>query len=510
VSTTVSPSANAQGPQPEQGIRMEFGVSEPCGLLHFMDSIAEERDEGPALSSFFQSQRKLDASDLGLIQRYKALSSAPGSQAEFISEAGRKRSLQKMLTRAACEHNEFDEFLAQAKEYCAPSYFDELKVVLLHFRPLYDEQIWRPCDPVLRRDVEWFKSNERSYARPLNKIHHLFESSLGTEQALKAVLIPVPYMVVHKDNKLRIRSDGANSEAMEPRFGVVSMNILAPETAAKYNDEWLNSQVSELNKCTLEGNSVMFHEFIHLVWAYRKPELKEPLFASFKRNDMKFNYDLLNEAQACALTAWFCKNIGKENEGGGYDNEYVVKYAVALRPVLEEYIGSNRSLDADYAIRAMKVFKETFPDWIQDPQVVLWSSQIVAEQDPAQLERDLAGHIFKFGSGDHQMRAIKGQSWDQKKTEFSANPEVNTIFFIQPNQLDLLAKNFEVPERVVKTLKEMTSRTGASSVLAATKLEKRWLIFCIADTLKEQEGELEALAKSTKMMPIIQAAETGH
>jgi len=502
-SIVFSPYSNAQEPQLEPGLRMEFGTSEPCGLLRFMDSIAEERDEGPALGSFFRSQRPLDAADLEQIQRYKALSSAPGSQVEFTTEAGRKRNLQKQLKTIACEFNEFDQFYEKAKRYCAPDYFSELKGVLTHFRPLYEQQIWLPCKPVLESDVDWFKSTERDWARPLEKIRRLFQSPLSTDPALKAILVPVPYMLIRQGNKIHIKSEAANSEASEPRFAMVSVNILAPETAAKYNDSWLTNEAQTINKCTLEGNSVLFHEFVHLIWAYRKQNLKKAFYDSFRKEDMIFNYDILNEAQACALAAWFYKNVsGKEDEGDWYDNKYVSRYAHALRPVLEEYIDLNHPMDGSYARKAMKVFEETFPDWQEDPQVVLWRSQIVAAQDPELLEKDLSGRIFKFNSGNHEMRVLKGKTWSGKRKEFLQNPRRNTIFFLKPNQLDLLSQYFGLSESVVSSLEKLRSGSScaAAALLAGIKTPQRWLIFCISDELKDQESALENLAKSQKMI----------
>jgi len=487
----------------EPVLHLEFGTSEPCGLLRFLDSIAEERGEGPALASFFRSQRQLNAEDLKQIQRYKALSSAPGSQLEFSSPAGQKVSLQQKLKATACEFNEFDRFYEKAEQFCAPSYFNEFKKILTHFRPVYEEQIWRTCKPVLHDDLDWFKSNEPKFARPLEQVRHLFQSSLGRKQAMHSTLIPVPMLVTRQGSGFRYRAESADSESVLPRFTMVSVSILDPATAARFNDARVNKEAQTFNECTLSGNCILIHESVHLLWAYRRQCLKKAFYDSFKKSDMIFNYDILNESQAAALSAWFYRNVtGKEDESDWYDNKYVSRFAHALRPLLENYIDSNRSLDQSYAEKAMKLFEETFPDWREDPQIVLWRSQIITGEDEEQLAEKLSARIFKFSSGNHEMRVVNGKTWNDLGKEFLSNPKRNTVFFLKPNQLDLLSNYFQMPENVVEKLKQL--RLGSSSsdaeLLAGIRTPQRWLIFCISDELKSQKTALENLAKRAKMI----------
>ncbi|MBX9725003.1 MAG: hypothetical protein K2X81_26605, partial [Candidatus Obscuribacterales bacterium] len=156
-----------------------------------------------------------------------------------------------------------------------------------------------------------------------------------------------------------------------------------PDTVAGFNDPRVN------NNCTLEDNDNLIHEFAHCLWAFRNPEFKKSLLAVFDKNGRQFNYDLLNESQAAAIQAWFYEQVrGKVKQGRWYDNQYVDKYAKALLPVLRKYVNhgsASLTLSAeDYAQEAMQAFDKTFPDWHDDPQIVLWRSQIV--QSPASEE----------------------------------------------------------------------------------------------------------------------------
>lgn len=468
--------ANSNGAEPS--LRLEFVVSEPLALLRFINGISRQPDEGTAYYDFLIQHHKLGKSDKALIWRYVRMRKYNKSEYELPS--GRKLSYHQRLMATACNTRTFDDFFKEAKTYSDPGDFQTLLVVLNHFRPIYEAIIWKPFSPQLMRDMAWFRKNEPLFARPLEPIASLFHSSAGRKQPLKAVLIPAPTEVRKEGNGFHFISS-AFSENLD--LGVAqSIEIIPPDTIAALNDPRVN------NDRTLADNDGLIHEFTHTIWAFRDPEFKKKLIASFQKSNRQFNYDLLNESQASAVASWFYKQIkGKDKPGRWYDNTYVDRYSKAILPVLESFAnaGSNApSLDADeYAQKAADAFDKAFPDWREDPQVMLWRSQII--QSPLSsdtLVDELNDELFVFSGGDHQVRLVKGESWSDKFKNYSSRPGMTTIFLLDPGQIGTLQKHFALSSELVQELDSLVKQNNVSekAVVKALRSGDRELIFSIS------------------------------
>lgn len=317
----------------------------------------------------------------------------------------------------------------------------------------------------------------------------MFKSSAGQKQALKATLVPVP---------TEVKPDGSGFHYISAAFSenldltvVMSQGIVPPDVIAGFNNPRVN------NDRALDDSDGLIHEFTHMLWAFRDPEFSKELLAIFDKNDRQFNYDLLNEAQAAALQAWFHKQVqGKDKTGRWYGNKYVDRYAKALLPILMEYGSSTTTstLSAeDYAQKAMKAFDQTFPNWQEDPQIILWRSQIVqAPLSADDLAESLNEKLFDFAGGNHKIILVKGETWPAKVANFSKNPRMTTVFMLYKNQTDILQKHFGFGEDLVRELKELENKNKDSelALVKAVRVGQRWLVFSIASKQAAQKQGL--------------------
>lgn len=145
-------------------LRLEFNISETCGLLRFIEGISGQTDEGEGYSNFLSSHYKLNKVDKKLIRDYQWLRKA---KSEFQIPSGRKLNLFQQLMLLACSTRNFDEFFKAAKPCCSDLEFEILQQVMNHFRPLYEQLIWKPLSPQLNKDLGWFRTNEQEFSRPL-------------------------------------------------------------------------------------------------------------------------------------------------------------------------------------------------------------------------------------------------------------------------------------------------------------------------------------------------------
>ena len=475
-------------------VKIEFNISEPLGLLRFVNGISKQSDEGQSYYDFFILHHKLNKEDKELLRRYQRLQK---SDAEFEIPSGRKLSLHQRLTAAACSTKSFEDFFKEASQFCKNDEFDTLQVVMNHFRPVYEQLIWKPLSPQLNKDLAWFRTNEQAYTRLLATVALLFQSSAGREQPLKASLVPVPTEVKKEGNGFHFISS-AFSENLDLAV-VQSVEIVPADTIAGFNDPRVN------NNRSLEDNDGLIHELVHMLWAFRSPEFKKALLAAFEKSGRQFNYDLLNESQAAAIQAWFYRQVrGKDKSGRWYDNSYVDRYAKALLPILQEYVSADGSATVinadDYAQKAMKAFDTTFPKWQEDPQIMLWRSQIVqAPISSENLAADLNEKLFDFGGGDHRISLVKGETWPMKFAQYLKHPELTTVFLLHPNQIDLLHKYFGLGEQQVKELNEAVkdNKDSDKAVVKALHKGQQCLVFSIATRQPAQVQGLLDFARPT-------------
>ncbi len=478
-------------------IKIVFTSSEPLGLLRFISGISKQSDEGQSYYDFFLLHHKLNKHDIFMIRRYVRFRRA---KTEFAVASGRKLNLHQQLMALACNTKSFDEFFKSAKQYCDEDEYETLQLVMNHFRPLYEQIIWKPFLPQLNKDLAWFRDNESAFARPLETVATLFQSSAGREYPLKAALVPVPTEVKKEGNGYHFITS-ALSENLDSSV-VLSVGIVPPDTVAGFNDLRVN------NNCTLEDNDNLIHEFVHCLWAFRNQEFRKSLLAVFQKSGRQFNYDLLNESQAAAIQAWFYEQVhGKEKRGRWYDNQYVDKYAKALLPVLREYVNSSSSshvLSAeDYAQKAMQSFDTTFPNWHEDPQIVLWRSQIV--QSPSSEENladSLNDEMFDFSGGDHKVSLVKGDTWPNKASNCAKNPELTTIFLLHPNQIDVLQKYFGLEPKITDALQTLlqNQKDTDSPVVKMMKSGQQTFVFSISNRQKLQKQGLLDYAKKSSIL----------
>lgn len=480
--------------QAEPTLNIEFNISKACGLLRFISGVAKQSDEGTAYYDYLQAHHKLSKDDKHFIHEYQWLRK---SKAQFSTSSGRKLNFHQQLMALACNSKSLEDFYIASKRYCSEDEHEVLKQVMEHFRPIYEQLIWRPLSPQLNKDLFWYRDNEKSFARPLQSIARLFDSSAGAKQPLKATFVPVPVDVRAEGNGFCFSSN-AFSENLDSVV-VVSQGIVPPDLIAEYKDKRVN------NDRTLEDSDEIIHEFVHNLWSYRNSEFRQKLESLFLSNDRQFNYDLLNESQAAAIQAWFYKQVrGKDKSGPWYDNKYVDKYAKALLPVILEFVDSRKdeTLNAEqYAGKAFKAFDQTFPEWREDPQIQLWRCQIV--QSPLSSE-DLADElnekIFEFSSGEHRVSLVKGETWPDRYKNYLKEPHLTTAFLIYPNQLDVLQKYFELDLGVIRDLKAQLEKNKNNDLplVKAFRSDTRCLVFSIAAKQALQKQALIDYARPGK------------
>lgn len=478
-------------------LKVEFNTSEPLGLLRFINGICKQSDEGESYYNYFIAHHKLNKDDKELIRQYARFRRLHRSNEVFETASGRKLNLPAQLMSIACSTRSFEAFFKEAKQYCNEDEYAIVEETMNHFRPVYEQLIWKPFSPQLSKDVAWFRENEQSFSRPLETVARLYQSSAGRTHALKAVLVPVP-TEVEKLGKGFHFTTSAHSENLDVAV-IFSIGIVPPDAIASFNDARVN------NDRTLDDNDVLVHEFAHTLWGFRDLDFKKSLIAYFDKYGTQFNYDLLNESQAAAMQAWFYKQVHGKNKGGKwYDNSYVDRYAKALFPVLEQYadsVSSAGELNADdYAQKAIKTFEATFPNWQNDPQIILWRSQVVQSPLSADdLVDEFDEKMFEFGSGDHKVILVKGETWPDKFKNFSRSPHMTTIFLITPGQLDAIQKYFGLSDQITQELESLIckNKINDTAIVKAAKTEQRWLVFSIANRQTLQKQGLLDYARQT-------------
>jgi hypothetical protein len=132
--------------------------------------------------------------------------------------------------------------------------------------------------------------------------------------------------------------------------------------------------------------SIGMHEMSHVLFEEQSLVLQQQIDSLFTDSITpysKFAYHYIDEALATALgNGYAYKELaGEIDSAEWYSDFYINAYAKAIYPLTEQYINEKKQIDKSFVLKAIALFKQTFPNALYDYEPLLMTADIYFEDD---------------------------------------------------------------------------------------------------------------------------------
>ena len=323
----------------EDLIQLDIVISKPCGLVTFIDILADQPHVTKWVKDwYFRQSPKQAETDKEFISEYQELMGDP--EESYRDEIGTALTLGYKVVSIAANCETLDELLLNVRPIFETDRCDRLKRVFDHFEPIYEKLVWQPRLKELQGQVEQAQAllSQSNMLERLQLVRHFMRAPWIPGLPLIVCFIPLP-----------------EPDIKDPRvhggcLGRVQLVELLPGKKSR--------------KIQLD---VIFHEACHALWETRHDK-ETTVQVDFERVDGLFAYTELNEGMATALgQGWFYKLAFGKRKRKWYRDEIVEGYAKALFVLIASYIETRREMDEEFAFQATKIFKKRFPKLKERP-----------------------------------------------------------------------------------------------------------------------------------------------
>jgi hypothetical protein len=378
---------SARDPAP----KVLFQVNRLHGLYTFVWTLARR----PWASMPFTGQRFDTVSHRQLLEEFAYLlpfgGSPPGVRTESASPSW---NLDRLCAVAAGHASDIDDFQQRLAVWMPREDALRLVSILEKFCPIYDDLVWTPFEPCLRRWQRLLRGYARRHGLEalIGQIARFYATSWNPEVPFHVMLYPAP-------------TCGPYCSTVE--FDVVTLSVPdKPCDVARYL-------------------AVVTHEVCHSFNECREPRSKDPetMLAGNAEPLAVYGRLALNETLATAIgNGWAARRLtGRLPEGPWYDNWHIETFATALYPLVDEYLEGGRVLDNEFFDRALIAYRGAVGDRMWDYEnlfahVITLTDKAICRQ--GSVAARLAAHVDYLAnaeeldgiSEDHLERLLKGKA----------------------------------------------------------------------------------------------------
>ncbi len=357
VFSTYTASAKTALSSPATQLEVEFKTNEVHGLYNFVQGIAGgPGGTSPTLTELFENSDYNNDKNQVLIERYRKINvSYDYAFSEEVAHRHNKRQVTQLLVMASTQASDIDDFAQRIMGLLTNSDLMVLVETLNAFSPIYKELIWDKSQSQLKRNIRVLtdRAKQVDFGGRFAKASKFYNANWKAEIPFKVYLAPIP-------------QKGGFTTAT-PQGNIISYIISDFDDA----DGVL---------------AVVFHELAHLLYSSQSIELQAQLEESFLKHDSyhkAHSYQLLNEALATAIgNGWFYKETnGSLDKKEWYHSKYINQQAKAIYPLVEKYLLSGKSIDADFVDDYIDQYAKNFPKGYLQPESFLANVSFLADKD---------------------------------------------------------------------------------------------------------------------------------
>ncbi len=145
--------------------------------------------------------------------------------------------------------------------------------------------------------------------------------------------------------------------------------------------------------------SVGVHEMCHVLFEEQPLWIQQQLDSAFNKPSDKFAqlaYRYIDEALATSLGNGYAYKYlaGKLDTANWYNDTYINLYAKALYPLTTQYVDEHQQIDKAFVLKAIDIFKHTFPDALYDIDAAMMTSDSYFEDDVTEVIDEMRNKLY--------------------------------------------------------------------------------------------------------------------
>lgn len=240
--------------------------------------------------------------------------------------------------------------------------------------------------------------------------------------------------------------------------------------------------------------SIGMHEMSHVLFEEQPLLLQQQLDSVFTDSITpytKFAYHYIDEALATALgNGYAYKELtGEIDSAEWYNDVYINTYAKVLFPLVEQYVNNKQQIDQVFILKAMVLFKQTFPNALFDFDPLLMTTDVYFEDDITKEIDDIQSvlhHTFRVYNSNTSIPMNDKISLDNIKRS-----KETQVIIIHKNQI----QNLDKLKLIFKNLVALPAQKNM--LISFLDKNKRAVIIIIGEN-KEKAIEGVKLLKTQK------------
>lgn len=252
------------------------------------------------------------------------------------------------------------------------------------------------------------------------------------------------------------------------------------------------------HKDTYDMLAVGMHEMCHVLFEEQPLALQQSIDSAFTASKdpyAAFAYRYIDEALATAIgNGYAYQNLStKMDTGSWYADYYIDHYAKALYPLVKESLDTHKPMDKDFVVKAIAIFKQTFPNALYDMDALMMQSDAYFEDDPETIIDPMINALhttFRIYMSNTSIPID-----DPASLENIRNSEYTQVFIIHKNQ----AKNLKLLKTIFPELKKLPAKQNML-ISFLDKNNRPAIIILAENATKASEGIL-LLKKKGKIDP---------
>lgn len=403
---------------------VQITYSKPFALLKFL----ETTKGGHGISQTFRKQ--IDSSKVLRNPAFKALTDTyvsleldySWSRQSYPEKRKHTTSTWDLLCIASISSATNEEFLSKIRGVLPNDDYLKLKEVMTKALPFYDAFIYTKNEAAINVQLTQLTTLSPKINDLFDKFKWFYGSSWDRSMPFSLAIYPI--------------YGRSGQTTATPHANCLEMGFLIED------------------KNVGDMAAIGVHEMCHVLFEEQPLALQQKMDSIFtKQKDPYANlaYRYIDEALATALGNGYGYNYlsGKADTGEWYFDTYINLYAKALYPLTTQYIEDNRQMDGDFIIKAISVFKETFPNALYDLDAAMMRSDAYFEDDESKVIDDMNAVLhstFRIYMSNMSIPIADNGSMENVKTS-----EQTQVFIIHKNQ----AKNIAYLKPQFKQLKKL-------------------------------------------------------
>src|ERR1043165_7407788 len=316
---------------------LNFKISKPLCLLTFIEAASGDPHASSTLKQYVRDNVK-GADSTALSNMCKAFSSL-GLETNYTlgqvpSQRVKPKNINNLIKIAAVQTDSLHSFYDRITGILPNEQMLLLKSILTRAEPIYDKIIWQQYGTMLEVQLTSLRQYGTETDSAFARLKKFYSSSWPDDMPFAIGVYPVPGV-------------RGNTTATPHNNSIV----LAVLTGEKDYDARIG---------------VAMHEICHVLYEEQAAKTQWLIDSLFNMNTSLFApyaYNYFDEALATACgNGWMYEILaGKTDTGSWYTDAYIDKYAHGLYSVVKDYLGQNRSMDAEFISTAVSVFEQQFP-----------------------------------------------------------------------------------------------------------------------------------------------------